>query len=326
MTTRVPEAVRRQQEQVDAFDAELAAQAAAPTGETPPEPQAPPEPAQPAPAPAPTEVDWQQKFLTLQGKYNAEVPQLRNQVATLTQQVESIAAPPSTPAQAPAPAAAPPPKLITDEDTETYGTDLIDLIRRVAVETDAGEKERLQAEIADLRQQMAAATKQVESVQGNVEGERRAAYFTELARLCPTYEETDANEAFKAWLLEPDEFSGLIRNDILQQVYGAFDAARTAHIFNTWLAKATPPAPAAPAPQAQVPVSPQAELAAQVSPGQARASTVITPDTDGAKVWSVAEMDAFYKDVARGDYRGRRDEVQRIEAEIDRALAEGRVR
>ena len=62
-----------------------------------------------------------------------------------------------------------------------------------------------------------------------------------------------------------------------------------------------------------------------MSPGQARASAPIAPDTDGKKIWTVAEMDVFYKDVARGDYRGRRDEVERIEAEIDRALAEGRV-
>ena len=37
-------------------------------------------------------------------------------------------------------------------------------------------------------------------------------------------------------------------------------------------------------------------------------------------------MDAFYKDYARGDYRGRKEDAVRIEADIDRALAEGRVR
>jgi hypothetical protein len=52
----------------------------------------------------------------------------------------------------------------------------------------------------------------------------------------------------------------------------------------------------------------------------------VIPADDGKKMWSVAEMDAFYKDVARGDYRGRKDEVARIEADIDKALAEGRVR
>jgi hypothetical protein len=37
-------------------------------------------------------------------------------------------------------------------------------------------------------------------------------------------------------------------------------------------------------------------------------------------------MDTLYKDVARGDYRGRKEDVARIEADIDKALAEGRVR
>jgi hypothetical protein len=319
---RVPEAVKRQQEQMDAFDA---AMTAAP-GETPPatEPPADPPPA-PPPTP-PTEVDWQQKFQTLQGKYNAEVPSLRNQVAELSRQVQDLTAarPAPTPEPAPAPAVATLPKLITDEDTETYGNDLIDLIRRVAVETDAGEKAKLQGEIAELRKQMTANAAQVERVQGNVEGERRATYFTDLAKACPTYEAVDNSDEFKAWLLETDDFSGIVRNEILQQRYHAFDASGTAKIFNAYLAGATPSP--TPTPTAEPAVTPQDELALQVSPGQARASTPITPDTDAKKIWTVGEMDVFYKDVARGDYRGRRAEVERIEAEIDRALAEGRVR
>jgi hypothetical protein len=312
MRDRVPEAVKRQAEAMDALDAEITAQ------ETP-EPPPPPEPPAEPPAPQPAAEDWQHKFQTLQGKYNAEVPQLRNQVAALSQQIQELTARPATPAPT---TPTPPPevkKLITDEDTETYGADLIDLIRRVAVETDAGEKARLTAEIADMRLQMAAQATQVETVRGSVTDERRAKYFTDLAKLCPTYEETDASQPFKDWLIQTDDFSGLVRNDILQAAYRDFDADRTAKVFNQFLGAT----PSLPAPVVEV-VDPQAALREQVSPGQARAGAPITPD-DGRKVWSVAEMDAFYKDFARGDYRGRMDDARRIEAEIDRALAEGRV-
>lgn len=319
-TMRVPDAVRRQQEQMDAFDAELAAQ---PPGETPPATEPPAEPPPAPPSTPPTEVDWQQKFQTLQGKYNAEVPQLRSQIAELSDQVKNLTSQPApTPEPTPAPAATPPPKLVTTEDTETYGDDLIDLIRRVAVETDAGEKAKLQGEIAELRKQMAATGEQVKEVQGNVVDDRRAKYFVALAEACPTYEAVDESEAFKTWLLEPDDFSGIVRNDLLQRAFHAFDAVQTAKIFNAYIAQATPstPPPVAPTP------SPQSELASQVSPGQARSSAPITPDTDGKKVWSIAEIDTYFKDRGRGDYRGRLDEALRIEAEIDRALAEGRVR
>ena len=313
MRDRVPEAVKRQAEAMDALDAEIGGQ------ETPPAPPPSEPPAEP-PAPQPAAEDWQHKFQTLQGKYNAEVPTLRNQVATLSQQVQELTA---RPAATPAPAAtsAPPEasKLITDDDTETYGADLIDLIRRVAVETDAGEKARLTSEIADMRLQMAAQATQVETVRGSVTEDRRVKYFVDLAGLCPTYEETDSRQDFKDWLLKVDDFSGLIRNDILQSAYAAFDAERTAKVFNQFLG-ATPPAPA----PAEV-IDPQAQLREQVSPGQARSGAEIVPD-DGKKMWSVVEMDAFYKDFSRGDYRGRMDEARRIEADIDRALAEGRVR
>jgi hypothetical protein len=313
MRDRVPEAVKRQAEAMDALDAELTA----PPQETPQDPPPSEPPAEPPAAPPPAAEDWQHKFQTLQGKYNAEVPGLRNQIAELTRQVEELTAKPAaTPEPPPAP---PAPKLITDEDTETYGADLIDLIRRVAVETDAGEKARLQGEIADMRKQMAAQATQVETVAGNVADERRATYFTELAKLCPTYEETDGRQDFKDWLVQLDDFSGLVRNDILQAAYARFDADRTAKVFNQFLG-AIPAAPAPPVP----PVDPQAELSEQVSPGQARASSVPAPD-DGKKVWSITEMDQFYKDFARGVYRGQLDVAKRIEADIDRALAEGRV-
>ena len=306
MRDRVPEAVKRQQAEMDALDAEMA-------GETPPQPPVP----DPQAEPPPTADNWQQKFQTLQGKYNAEVPTLRGQIVALQNRIEELsAAPPAIPASAVPPQVT---KLVTDEDTETYGDDLISLMRRVVAETDAGEKARLQDEIADLRKQMAAQASTVEAVAGNVTGERRAKYFTDLVRDVPNYEEVDNDQAFKDWLLKPDEFSGVIRNEILQNAYFAFDVGRTAQVFNAYLAQATP-APPPPPP----PVDPQAELASQVSPGQGRAAAVVAPD-DGKKVWSIAEMDTFYKDVSRGDYRGRMDEVRRIEADIDKALAEGRV-
>jgi hypothetical protein len=322
---RVPEAVQRQHEQTEALEAQLAAERGE-TQETPPDPNAPPE-TPPAPVqPAPTVDDWQHKFQTLQGKYNAEVPQLRNQVANLSQQIENLNATRTATPEPAQPVATPPPaKLVTTEDAETYGDDLIDLIRRVAVESDAGEKAKLQGEIAELRKQMAASASKVEEVAGNVTDERRAIYFTDLAKLCPTYEETDGQDAFKAWLLQPDEFSGVIRNDILQQAFRVFDAPRTAKIFNAYLGVATSEPTLTPAVPPAEPVAPGSDLASQVSPGQARASAPVTPD-DGRKMWTVGEMDAFYKDVSRGDYRGRRADVERIEAEIDRALAENRVR
>jgi len=137
----------------------------------------------------------------------------------------------------------------------------------------------------------------------------------------PDYEVIDNDDAFKTWLLQADGFSGLLRNDILQNAYFAFDVDRTAKVFNAWKAEATPPAPQ----PVEEPIDPQVELATQVSPGQARTAAIVVPD-DGKKVWTVDEMDTFYKDFARGEYRGRMAEAQRIETDIDRALAEGRVR
>ena len=62
----------------------------------------------------------------------------------------------------------------------------------------------------------------------------------------------------------------------------------------------------------------------QVSP-KAAASAAPTA-TDNKPVITQAQIKAFYDDVARGLYRGRQQEAQQIEAKINAAIAEGRVR
>ena len=62
----------------------------------------------------------------------------------------------------------------------------------------------------------------------------------------------------------------------------------------------------------------------QVSP-KAAASAAPTA-TDNKPVITQAQIKAFYDDVAKGLYRGRPQEMQQIEAKINAAIAEGRVR
>lgn len=321
MPTKLPPAVQRQLEETQVMDEEIA-QALAPP--TPPAPDAPPTPpaAEPPPAPAPTEENWQHKFLTLQGKYNTETAALRTQVAGLADEIKALkTATPPTPEPAPA-APAPATKLVTDADVDNFGADLVDLIRRAAREESEPERDRLLAEIQTLRDANSTLRKDVDRVDQSTTDTRQDTCIAELAKAVPDYVTINEDAAFLGWLSLADPISGIVRDVILKDAFGKFDHVRTAAIFNAFkqeTGRATTP-PTDPPP----PPPPAEGLEAQVSPGASKTASVITPD-DGKKTWTSAEVGEFYNAVTRGDYRGRVEDVRRIDAEIDKAFSEGRV-
>lgn len=313
MSTNLPDAVARQQLQVDEIEAAIAAEVA-PAAEPPPAEPAP-EPPAPPPAAEPPAEDWKQKYLTLQGKYNAEVPVLREQVRTLEQQITELKRPPTAP-PAPKPQADPV-KLVTDKDADAFGADLIDLIRRAAREESAEEKARLQAEIEELRAKLPTLETKVDSVATAQTENSRDRYYAGLSGKVADYLEINASQAFLDWLAVTDPFTGAVRNDLLQDAFAKFDVTRTAAIFDAFKATQTPPPPTPPP-------EPKNELEAQVSPGTSKSQT--TTPVEGKKIWTSTEVQDFFNSVTRGEFKGREKDAERIDAEIDLAFAENRVR
>lgn len=318
MKKPLPDAVQRQLDETNAYDADLAAQAAAPPAPelTPPapEPVAPP----PEPTPAPT-VDWEQRYKTLQGKYNTEVPALQTQVRDLSDKVEKLAAPPATPA--PAKDHPPQVKLVTDKDTEEFGAELVDLIRRCATEVAGPDRTRLEAEIAELKAQLPDLKKDMASVATSQAEDRRATYFVDLTKVVADWEAVNVDEGFIEWLKAKDPLSGIARGVLLGDAFDKFDVTRTATVFNTWKQETGKTAPAA---DPQPEPAPASGLEKEVSPGKSRSAE--TPMVTDGKIWTNAEVGEFYQAVTRGDYRSSPQEAQRIDAEIDKALVEGRVK
>jgi len=272
-----------------------------------------------APKPEATTSDdetWERRYKTIQGKYNAEVPRLnadlrdlRNQLATALTEIERIKeqkARPTEPAQ----------PLVTDKDVEAFGSDLIDVIdrkaREVAAQMVGTEMAELKAENQRLNDQLSGVTER------QVSNDRRT-YFAELARLVPDYEVLNVDEGFLGWLSEVDPLSGLARQDYLTNAWNSFDFQRTAALFNAYKQMTAPPPTPEPAPAVKQ------QLQRQVAPGTSKVSTTAPSNTTDL-IWTTSEIDQFYKAVSRGDYRGNEAEQVRIEAEIDRAVAEGRIR
>lgn len=303
MTTPLPRAVQREADALAELEQQI---------------QGTPEPA-PAPDPAPvqaqepthappaepfadSEEKWEHKYRRLQGKYDAEVPRLHGELRELRgtiEQLQQALAAQQAQKPEPKPEAA---KLVTENDVEAFGSELIDLQRRVAREVAAdfqGEIQKLRAENEQLKAQV-----------GQVSGD---SFETRLRQVVPDFDQVNADPRWIAWLDEVDPLLGVPRRVVAQGAWDRRDIAaisRHVELFKT----SHQPARAAESPR-------QAELQRQVQPTRASSPT---PSGTHARVYTRADVEREFTQVQHLVARGRLDEAAALEREISTAIAEGR--
>jgi hypothetical protein len=314
----LPRAVQQQVEDADALVAQLnGTQTVNPeTGEPIEIPQPAPEP-QPQdvspelePKPAVSEETWEQKYHTLKGMFDAEVPRLYAQVREMNGQLTTLTSELAVAkAQQAQPVPASIPSLITEQDKEAFGSDLIDLIERATEAKMAGSRQleaQLTAEIAELKGRL-----------GNV-SERQVLsdkdrYESSLTTQVPDWQTLNVDQGFLNWLAEVDPVYGLPRQYALTNAYEALDAARTATIFNQYKKSIAP-----------VQSNNRADLQRQVAPTRSRTSPAPTNPNMDKRVYSQQDIDSFYSEWRRG-FLDEAEAVQ-IEKDIHAATVEGRIR
>ena len=283
-----------------------------------PTPEPTPAPAEPTPVetkPEPTEPvvaeeTWQQKYKTLKGMYDAEVPRLHADLRELKSQVESLRkAAEAKPAEPVKPAAQE--KLVTDADVEAFGSDLIEVQRKVAREVAAefrGELDAIKAENDKLREQLNMTGTQVSE----------ASFEQRLHRLVPDFETVNADPKWIAWLNEVDPLLRGPRMTVAQGAFNRGDAEGIAHYVSLFKATLAPATPAEPAP------SKAEEIARQVQPNRSASSAA--PVSQQGKVYTDLDIQKMFRRAIEMSAKGQNDEARKLEAEIDSAYKEGRVK
>lgn len=259
--------------------------------------------------------DFEHKYKTLQGMYNAEVPRLHQQNRELTQRIQqmeqllaSLSAQQSTPSAPQQPVE----KLITDKDVEEYGESL-DVMRKVSREELGPVVQRL-AQIESLLQQMqTSVVPQVQTLAHRQQMSAEQQFWADLAAGVPNFREINSNEAFQSWLLEADPLTGITRQTYLEDAQRALDAQRVVNIFRAWLG-------ATGQSTGRVVGS---ELEKQIAPRRSRSSGA--PTANNAKVYTPSDIAKFFNDVRAGKYKGREQERDRIERDIFAAQRENRI-
>ena len=262
-------------------------------------------------------TNWQQKYKTLQGMYNAEVPQLKQMVqeqgAKITQ-FEQLMATINKQKEQPQ---EPPKPILSEKEVEEYG-ESIDIMRKVTKE----ETGNLLGEVASLKQQIAQMAQntvpQVQQLANQVGSTQEQLFWSKLSSIVPNWQEINENADFQTWLLETDPLSGQPRQAHLEDAQQRYDVERIANIFSTW--SGLNGAGSA----QQVKSTNQAELQQQVAPKKSR-SAGAAPSSNKAPSYTAADIAAFYDDIRKGKFKGRDDERAKIERDIFAAQAEGRI-
>jgi hypothetical protein len=142
------------------------------------------------------------------------------------------------------------------------------------------------------------------------------------------WREINDSPEFAAWLNQPEPFSGNPRKALLGDAYNRGDASRTARFFESFVNEHTAVAPAPPAPSPiplEDPGAGRVSLESLAAPGRAT-GTVPGGAPVEKRIWTGAEIIAFYRDVTRGKYVGNEALKTRLDADIVAAATEGRIR
>jgi len=269
-----------------------------------------------------SEENLTQKYRTLQGMYNAEVPRLHSQNKELSgrlQQMEQLLATISaqqSSARNMAQTQVDP--LVTDKDVEEYGESL-DVMRKVSREELIPVAQKLVQIERMLQQLQVNVVPQVHNLAQRQAMTAEQQFWAELTAAIPNWKDINEDQDFQSWLLEFDPMSGITRQTILDDAQRSLDVRRVGSFFKSWL-EMTGQANVAQNTRRNVSAS---ELERQVAPGKGRSTGA--PTGTNAKTYTPDDIKTFFNDVRQGKYKGREAERDRIERDIFAAQRENRI-
>jgi hypothetical protein len=177
---------------------------------------------------------------------------------------------------------------LTNEDVQNYGSDLLDVTQRAALDAVTPALQHLEQQNAQLQQRLAR--------------EARRNMDAAVERQIPNYREVDRDPRWHNYLLEPHPLSGRPRQQWLNDAMASGDANRVISFFREFM-----------------------RGAGGQSAGSAASAPNRTRSSSGKQTYTRPQVAALYAQHRRGLWAGREDEWRRLEADIIRASGEGRI-
>jgi hypothetical protein len=228
------------------------------------------------PAVDPRENDpayWRQRFNVTQGMLRTQQDQHREQLAAkereITELREHVRALEAGTQKAPTDVST----FFTQEQIEQFGEEQCQAMAEAAIKAAQQQAQALiEAEVKPIKEKAQADAQTAQQ-------RREAEFWERLTELFPAWEEVNASESWLAWLTEPDEATGLVRQEILTRHHQAFNAVGVAKVFQAFEKSQQRPTP---------PVAPPRATAAGTS-------TAAQAPAPGKGYPSEAEIKDYYK-------------------------------
>jgi len=317
----MPDQLKRQLAEAEQIRSEMEA------GQPPPQPEPPSPPPEPSQSPAGDDgQSWEQRYKSLQGRLENERKSnqaLSERMQQLENTLTAMAARGEEAPSAEPPAPPPRPQLVTEQEAADYGEEMLSVVGKRAREEFIPEFEQLAQRLKRLESGQQAVGKIIDNTQ-------KQTVYEALATQVPNWRDINRAEEFKAWLAEPDQFSGRRRQDMIKEAFDRHESGRVVAFFKGFLTEATGTPPTSPSPgNAAPPLAPNGNASGQPSledfaaPGRARsAPQQLPPDKP---VYTSAWIARFMADKRVGKYRGREADADAIERDIYQAQHEGRI-
>lgn len=240
---------------------------------------------------------WEQRYRSLDGMIQArdrQIEQLHQLIAGMqqAQATDTSAAKPAHPTEQ---------RLVTEQDENAFGADLIDMVRRAF-------KEEQGQHVAKLEQKIAQMEQALNGVSQTTAVTAQERFETKLTEAAPAWRTTDADPGFVAWLQ-----ASPTRHKLFAEAARAQDVADVAYFFNEYAQQK----PAAAAPQPAV----DPRLERQLAPGKSRAAPTPASQTE-KKVWTRSEIADLF---ANGKKRHSAADFDKLQRDAFAAQKDGRV-
>lgn len=267
-----------------------------------------PEP-QPAEQPRSREDDpayWRQRFKSVQGIVDVEMPRLHAQLKEQSAQIQQLIKQLEGRGNTPEPAGN---DLVTSKDAEDFGEDLIDMVKRCATQIVRAEIDRVSGE---LRKEL---KDSVAPVADRVMQSETDRFWNAVRAQVADWDVVNNDPSWFEFLDSTPEFSPVSYRVLAQEAIDRGEPLKIASMVNHWRKLTAPVQAPTHAP------APKPELQRQVTPSSSRASA---PPAPAGKIWTREDYEAAMD--VRNINRLGQVEADRLVTEANLAVAEGRVR
>lgn len=249
-------------------------------------------------------VDFEQKYNTLQGKYNAEIPRLQTQIVDLGSRLTDVLSTPPVPAEPEIPEGPAHARYLEEEELGEYGEDILDMQGRMAKGVAEGVIEsRLQPLL-----------NRIDYLESMVLSNSSQGFWSQVEQEIPGARQINDNDQGWFEFLETVEpHSGVQYKELGERAYNENNVSRMVTILQAYGAGSQD------APAKKKKKSPP------VKPGKVASSKSVSSKGAAKPMFKESEVEQFYDDKARGKYRGRDELADAREKAIDEAFDEGRI-